>query len=158
MPIGNLTSQIFANIYMNELDQFMKHDLKVKYYVRYTDDFVIVSSDLSYLVELLKPIQEYLEKYLLLKLHPKKVFIRKYAQGIDFLGYTVLPYHISVRTKTRRRLFRKFKERIRSYKSGLISEKVLLGSLRSYLGVLSHANANKLQKELLNKFSFWLFE
>ena len=158
LPIGNLTSQLFANIYMNKFDHFIKHQLKVKYYARYTDDFVVVSSDRNYLVGLLEPIQEYLAKYLALQLHPKKVSIRKYQQGIDFLGYVVLRHHISLRTKTRRRMFRKLKERVRAHKSGLISEEALLGSLRSYLGVLSHATADQLRRELLNKFWFWVKE
>ncbi len=73
IPIGNLTSQLFANIYLNEFDQFVKHELKVKYYCRYTDDFVIVSSNAKYLQKLLPPIQEFLENNLKLKLHPNKV-------------------------------------------------------------------------------------
>lgn len=158
LPIGNLTSQIFANIYMNEFDYFIKHKLKVKYYARYTDDFVIVSSDRNYLAGLLNPIQEYLDKYLALGLHPKKVSIRKYQQGIDFLGYVVLRYYISLRTKTRRRMFRKLRERVKNHRSGLISELSLFESLRSYLGVLSHSTANQLGEKLMNKFWFWLKE
>jgi hypothetical protein len=109
VPIGNLTSQLFANIYMNEFDQFVKHELKIKRYARYTDDFVIVSSDRSYLVELIEPVKQFLGEQLMLELHPKKISIRPYGQGIDFLGYVALPHHISVRTKTRRRVFRKLK-------------------------------------------------
>jgi len=158
IPIGNLTSQLFANIYMNELDQFMKHDLKVKYYARYTDDFVIVSSDRDYLVRLIDLIKRFLGERLMLELHPKKVSIRPYRQGIDFLGYVVLSYYIVVRTKTRRRIFRKLRERVDQFRSGAIPERTLLGSFRSYRGVFSHADAHEIAENLANRFWFWLTE
>lgn len=158
VPIGNLTSQLFANIYMNELDQFVKHELKVKHYARYTDDFVIVSSDREYLSELIEPIQRFLNERLQLALHPKKVSIRPYHQGIDFLGYVVLPYHIVVRTKTRHRVFRKLEERVCQFRGGTIPEWTLLGSFRSYRGVFSHADAHKVTETLTNRFWFWLTE
>lgn len=142
LPIGNLTSQLFANIYLNELDQFIKHTLKIKNYVRYTDDFIIVSSNESFLQDTIKPISDYLSQKLILKLHPKKIIIRKIIQGIDFLGYTILPHCRLVRTKTRQRIFKK------------ILKKVSEQSLQSYLGVFSHANAYKLSNELKNQF--WL--
>lgn len=78
VPIGNLTSQIFANIYMNEFDQFIKHKLKVKYYARYTDDFIIISANRTYLKNLIIPIQEFLMTKLCLELHPNKVLIAKH--------------------------------------------------------------------------------
>lgn len=158
IPIGNLTSQIFANIYMNEFDQFIKHDLKVKYYARYTDDFIIISSDKKYLEDLITPIQDFLRAKLYLELHPKKVHITKHIRGIDFLGYVILPEHIKLRTRTKRKIPKKIKEMVYSYKSGKISELTLFSSLQSYLGVMSHANAYKLSQEIQNKFWFWLKE
>jgi retron-type reverse transcriptase len=158
VPIGNLTSQLFANIYMNELDQFVKHELKVKYYARYTDDFVIVSSDRAYLAQLIEPINRFLGEHLMLELHPKKVGIRTDRQGIDFLGYVTLPHYVSVRTKTKRRIFRKLKERVSDFRSDIITKETLLGSLRSYLGVFSHADAHETEEELMNRFWFWLTE
>jgi retron-type reverse transcriptase len=158
IPIGNLTSQLFANIYMNEFDQFVKHKLKVKHYCRYTDDFVIASSDREYLENLLPKIELFLNENLKLKLHPGKISVRKYQQGIDFLGYVVLPHHRLVRTKTKNRIFKKLKIRVQEFKTGLISEKTLFQSLNSYLGVLSHANAHDLGQELLNRYWFWLSE
>lgn len=80
VPIGNLTSQLFANVYMNEFDQFMKHRLKTHRYARYTDDFVIVSTDREYLWGLLQPIRTFLHETLGLELHPDKVEVRKYTQ------------------------------------------------------------------------------
>ncbi len=158
IPIGNLTSQLFANIYMNEFDQFIKHGLGVKNYARYTDDFVVLSEDRSYLENLLSSIKSFLGDKLLLELHPKKVEILRYSRGVDFLGYVALPYHIAVRTKTKRRMMRKLKERIRMYKQGEISETALFASLDSYLGVLSHADAHNLKQEIESQFWYWLTE
>ena len=158
IPIGNLTSQLFANVYMNELDQFMKHELKVKYYARYTDDFVIVADNIKYLRLILQPIREFLKERLFLELHPKKVEIRRCIQGVDFLGYVVLPYHIALRIKTLRKMMRKIREQIARYKNCDISEATLYGSLNSYLGVLSHADAYKLKQTVLNRFWYWLHE
>ncbi|MFA4995528.1 MAG: reverse transcriptase/maturase family protein [Patescibacteria group bacterium] len=158
LPIGNLTSQLFANIYMNEFDQFIKHKLKIRHYARYTDDFVIVSNDHAYLESLIPEIQFFLEINLKLKLHPNKVSIRKIRQGIDFLGYVVFPNHRLLRTKTKRRIFAKLRKRVAEFKAGLISRNVLDQSLNSYLGALSHASTHELQEELKNQFWFWLNE
>jgi len=158
VPIGNLTSQIFANIYMNEFDQFIKHALHVKDYARYTDDFVIISNDRKYLEYLLEPIREYLSHTLHIELHPHKILLRECKRGIDFLGYVILPHHIVVRKKTKQRVLRKLRERVAQYRNGNIKEETLWGSLSSYLGVLSHADAYKLTEETLNNFWFWLKE
>ena len=86
LPIGNLTSQIFANVYMNIFDQFVKQELKAEYYARYTDDFIILSHDESDLLNKLDRVTAFLEDKLALQLHPEKIIIRRYNQGIDFLG------------------------------------------------------------------------
>ena len=143
---------------MNELDQVVKHKLGIKNYARYTDDFVIVADKIDYLKEMLIPIKAFLMKKLLLELHPKKIEIRRYSQGIDFLGYVILPYHIKVRVKTVKRIMKNLREQITRYKSAYINEKVLLGSLCSYLGVFSHSNAYRLEQEIKNKFWYWLHE
>lgn len=158
VPIGNLTSQIFANIYMNEFDQFVKQVLKVKYYARYTDDFVIVAPNKAYLKDLLLPIQNFLKNTLYLELHPEKVTIRKHTHGIDFLGYVILPEHIRVRCKTKRRIPRKLRERVDLYKNEMISELRLGSSLQSYMGVLSHADAHEFSQNIRNQYWFWLHE
>ncbi|MDP3764649.1 MAG: reverse transcriptase/maturase family protein [bacterium] len=132
LPLGNVTSQLFANIYLNELDQFIKHKLKEKYYIRYCDDFVILSEQADYLIELSKKINNFLVSKLVLCLHPNKVIIRKYAQGIDFLGYVVLPNHRVLRTKTKRRMFRKVDAK----------------NLASYLGMLKHCSGSLLEEKV----------
>jgi len=158
LPIGNLTSQLFANIYLNELDQFVKNKLRIKYYARYTDDFVIVGDTKKELESILIKVGSFLKNNLLLELHPKKIVIKKYSQGVDFLGYIVLPHYQALRTKTKKRIFNKLKIRIVQHKAGEISEKSLSQSLQSYLGVLLHADTYELKQELLNQFWFWLGE
>ncbi|MDD4290229.1 MAG: reverse transcriptase/maturase family protein [Patescibacteria group bacterium] len=158
LPIGNLTSQLFANIYMNEFDIFMKHKLRIFNYARYTDDFIIVSINREYLKEILIPIQEFLNTNLKLSLHPNKISICVCHRGVDFLGYTILPHYKLLRTKTKRRMFRKLKERTNLFKQGKLSEDSFNQSLQSYLGVLSHANTYKLSQDLKNQYWFWLHE
>lgn len=135
---------------MNEFDQFIKHTLHVKQYARYTDDFAIVSADPIYLKDLIEPIATFLRDRLALTLHPKKISIRKLHQGIDFLGYVMFPKYRLVRTKTRQRMFKNFKAKVIAYHAGIVSEESLEASLRSYLGVMLHANANRLSEELKN--------
>ncbi len=147
---------MFANIYMNEFDQFAKHNLRVKHYARYTDDFAIGSSDKAYLENLVEPISKFLHERLALTLHPKKISIRKLHQGIDFLGYVFFENHRLVRTKTRKRMFKKFKAKITVFRAGTISENALYASLASYIGVLSHADAIHLTEELENLVWFLL--
>ena len=90
LPLGNVTSQIFANMYLNEFDQFVKHTLKVTYYIRYCDDFVILGASQTFLQKLREEIASFLCHVLLLELHPNKVTIRKLHQGTDFLVYVSL--------------------------------------------------------------------
>jgi len=158
IPIGNLTSQFFSNIYLNELDQFIKHKLKVKYYLRYADDFVLLSEDRKYLEGLLVPIAEFLKDELDLKIHPQKIIFRKFRSGIDFLGYVIFPNHILPRTKTKRRLLRKIRFKINEFKIGKISEGKMNETIQSYLGYLEHSNAHKFEDELRNLIWFWLKE
>lgn len=139
---------------MNEFDQFMKHELHIKDYARYTDDFAIASPDRAYLENLIEPISKFLRDHLALVLHPKKISIRKLHQGIDFLGYVIFPKYRLLRIKTRRRIFAKFKAKVSAYRAGIISEESLKASLQSYLGVMSHANAIRLTEEMKNLFWF----
>ncbi len=135
---------------MNIFDQFIKHNMKVKHYARYTDDFIIVSHNKMYLESLIKPINEFLMKNLYLNLHPNKTRIRKYSHGVDFLGYVILPHCQLIRKRTWKRILRKFKEKVTNFKQGKLSEKSLNQSLQSYLGILSHADAYELSEYLKN--------
>lgn len=141
-------SQLFANIYLNELDQFIKHKLKIKYYIRYCDDFVILREDKIYLAKLIPLIDNFLKEKLKLNLHSGKIIIRKYHQGIDFLGYVVLPHYRVLRTKTKKRIFRKIKKRYQDLQDNLISEKSFNQTIQSYLGVLKHCQGYKIKKQI----------
>ncbi len=149
LPLGNLTSQLFANIYLDELDKFIKHRLKIKFYLRYTDDFMIVHQDKNYLNELIPKIGEFLRRNLKLDLHPEKITIRKLSQGIDFLGYVILPHYRVLRTKTKRRMFKKFKVRQGQLCLGEISRGTFEQARHSYLGVLSHCSSFKIRQQIV---------
>jgi len=143
---------------MNELDQFVKHKLKIKYYIRYADDFIVLSDNKDYLEQTLGDIRSFLGESLKLNLHPNKISIGKVSHGIDFLGYVVLPHHRQLRTKTKHRIFKKLKQKVAKHKAGQIDEDKLKQTLNSFLGVLSHANSYKLKQELLNQYWFWMKE
>ena len=98
MPLGNLTSQFFANIYLNELDYFVKHILNAKYYIRYVDDFVILHSSKSQLEEWKNKISEFLKKELKLELHLDKSKIISLSHGVDFVGFRNF-YHFKLLRK-----------------------------------------------------------
>jgi retron-type reverse transcriptase len=140
LPLGNFTSQLFVNIYMNELDQFIKHRLKVKYYIRYADDFILLSEDKDWFEAQIPPIQDFLQNKLQLTLHPQKVSIKTLASGVDFLGWVHFPDHRVLRAATKRRMRKKMR----------ITPKT--ETFNSYLGLLGHGNTYKLRKEVLNFF------
>jgi len=138
MPIGNLTSQIFSNIYLNELDRFVKHQMKCKSYLRYGDDFVIFSKDEESLLQIKARIIDFIETKLQLDLHPKNNLVVETKHGLKFLGVIIYP---SGRILSKRNHFR-IKERINLRNSG------------SYWGVISqHGVPEKVrdfQWDLLN--------
>ncbi|MBI2627096.1 MAG: group II intron reverse transcriptase domain-containing protein [Parcubacteria group bacterium] len=107
LPLGNLTSQLLVNIYMNEFDQFVKHKLKVKYYIRYADDFVFLSQNKNWLLDLLPQVSSFLQNRLGLQLHPHKVSIKTLNSGIDFLGWVHFSDHRVLRTATKRRMLKR---------------------------------------------------
>lgn len=123
---------------MNEFDHFVKEKLRVKYYIRYTDDFVILNEDPLALASLLPAIQDFLQERLALELHERKTSLRKLRQGIDFLGYVVLPHYRVLRIRTKRRMWKKI----------LPWDGVSFDSVESYLGMFRHCNGHKLSKEL----------
>ncbi len=133
---------------MNELDQFVKQGLKVKYYYRYTDDFIMLSTSREELVKQKERVDLFLRENLKLNLHPRKVTIRKYSQGIDFLGYVLFPYHQIVRTRTKRRMLKKLREKVEEYELGTTEKDSLLTSMDSYLGVFKHASSFKVKKKI----------
>lgn len=143
LPLGNLTSQLFANVYLNKFDQWAKHRLKSHYYARYADDFVFLSRDKFRLEAALPQIQAFLQTNLKLFLHPGKVFISTIASGVDFLGWVHFPHHRVLRNKTKQRIFRNIR--------GSISEE----SLQSYFGLISHGNTAKLRERAAGEHWLW---
>jgi len=135
LPLGNLTSQILVNIYMNEFDHFVKRELKIRYYIRYADDFVVFDANKKYLENTLPKIERFLESRLKLSLHPNKVSICTLASGIDFLGWVNFPNHRVLRTSTKKRMFKK------------LENNPSKESRASYLGILGHGNAYKLERK-----------
>lgn len=139
MPLGNLTSQLFASIYMNPLDQYVKRKLNAKYYLRYADDFILLSADPSELMGYFVETNKFLKDRLRLNIHPDKVEFRKLEWGIDFIGYIALPHYQLPRRKTLKRIFRKI---AKSDKESLES------SLPSYLGYVKHVSSYRTRKEM----------
>ncbi len=152
IPLGNVTSQLFSNIYLNPFDQFLKRNLRLKYYLRYADDFAALSRDPGFLQELVPVIDIFLRENLKLNLHPKKTVLRKWRQGIDFLGYVVFPYHRILRTKTGRRMFKKLQFRKQEMMRGERNLKNVRQCLMSYFGMLKHANSFALRERLKSFF------
>lgn len=148
IPLGNLTSQIFANIYLNELDRFVKHHLKIKYYLRYMDDFIILGENGDELLQIVEKINYFLKIELKINLHPRKIVVRKLVQGVDFLGYVIFPHHAILRTKTQKRLLRRIEERQKDCQSGKISFAKLAQTINSYFGILKHCSSFKLRQEI----------
>jgi len=139
LPLGNLTSQLLVNIYMNKFDQWMKHRMKVKYYIRYADDFVILYTDQDYLWELVPKIADFLEEELKLTLHPDKLFVKTLASSMDFLGWVHFPSHRVLRTATKKKMFRNLKAKPEERREDMMA---------SYVGMLKWGNGYKLQKQI----------
>ena len=137
LPLGNLTSQLLVNIYMNEFDQFIKRELKIQHYIRYVDDFVIVSDSKQYLENILPKLEKFLMQNLKLQLHPGKVFIKTIYSGVDFLGWVEFGGYRVLRNSTKHRMFRKLKE-----------SKNFEQSKTSYAGMLGWGNGYKISKVL----------
>lgn len=154
IPLGNVTSQLFANIYLHELDDFIKQTLRERHYLRYCDDFIILSTDEGHLNSLIFSIQKFLTKTLKLELHPKKVIIRKLGQGIDFVGYVLFEKYVLLRVRTKRRMKKRLNEAYDCYLSGKIEATSLDQRLQSYLGILSHANQRTLSQAIKN--AYWV--
>ena len=150
VPIGNLTSQFFANVYLNELDQFVKHRLKCRYYMRYADDFVLLSNSREKLYAWIEEIKMFLEQELRLELNPRRTKLRPVSDGIDFLGYIVRREYVLVRRRVVNNMDRKLKYFERHGHTGLSRETIenLRNSVQSYLGHFKWANSYRLREKL----------
>ncbi len=149
LPIGNLTSQLFANVYLNQFDHFIKDTLREKYYARYMDDFLIIHPDKEHLKKLLIKIQDFLHQELKLKLHPKKMVIKHASKnGIPFVGYLIFYDHVKIRGNTLRRMQKNYANKIKAYLDGRITLEKLVETESALHGHFNHADTFGLEKHL----------
>lgn len=149
MPLGNLTSQFFANVYLNELDQFVKHTLKAEYYIRYVDDFVIFSESKEILQMFKDKIDIFLRTRLALELHPDKSKIIPLHRGVEFLGMKIFPHHKRIKTKNLRKFYRKFQGICKAYKEGEVDYDAVYEFVEGWLAYVKNANTYTLRKKVL---------
>ncbi len=152
LPIGNLTSQFFANVYMNDFDNFIKRKLKVKRYIRYVDDFVLFDESKERLKWLKEQIETYLQKELKLTLR-EDVKLKKHSDGLDFLGYIIRPHYVLVRQRVINNYKRKKAQYLQDYENqkgemSLSEIKVFLSVKASFVGHIKHANSYNLNKKV----------
>lgn len=142
LPFGNLILQLFANVYMNAFDQWIKHKLKIQHYIRYADDFVALSRDKKWLGKVVDEIRDFLIQKLNLTLHPSKIIFKTRTSGIDFSGWVRFPDYKTLRVKTKQRMFKRLADNSRPE------------VMRSYPGLLTHGDTFKIEKDLRN--IYWL--
>jgi hypothetical protein len=147
MPIGNLTSQMFANLYLNEVDQYAKHVLRLHYYVRYMDDIIILHPDKRFLAQVKQEIEAFMNDKLRLNLN-RKTAIRPCSMGIDFVGYRIWATHRKLKKKTAQKIQSRVKFLSSALKSGEISRETFDRSIASYRGMLKHFNSYGFRQKL----------
>lgn len=152
LPIGNLTSQLFANVYMNELDHFVKHRLKAKYYGRYVDDMVLFHEDADVLNGWYEEIEAFLHEQLAMRLHPHKKWLNRADKGVDFVGFIIKPG----RTYLRQTSLVRCKQKIRTWglDGGMVDAHTLdclSASVNSYLGMLRQVDGYKARKSICHR-------
>jgi len=156
LPIGNLTSQLFGNVYLNDFDHFIKYKLGCKYYGRYVDDFVIIHQNKEYLKSIIPVLREYLQNEISLELHSKKIYLQHFSKGVSFLGAVLKPYRIYIRNQTKGNFYKKIE-----YWNNFLAENQhklsrenlerFLASMNSYLGIMEQYSAYKLRKKMLRQ-------
>lgn len=152
LPIGNLTSQVLANFYLSPLDYYIKHDLGIRFYGRYVDNFVLVHESRAYLSECVILIRQFLQDRLYLTLHPKKIRLQRISEGVSFLGWSLQVGHINGGNRC-----------IRNWRKVIERENLLIGdhrptreerlafrsSMNSYLGILAHHDTYRVRYRIL---------
>lgn len=150
LPIGALTSQLFANVYLDKLDHFIKDNIGIKYYLRYMDDFIIMHPDKNFLKELKTEIESFLLHQLALKLN-RKTAIYPNKHGIDFCGYRIWTTHILPRKRNIKRARRRFKKLAKLYSSGTINLDKIKSSIMSFIGYMKHCNGYRSLTNILKE-------
>ncbi len=154
LPIGNLTSQLFANIYLNELDHFVKRKLKISYYGRYVDDMVLIHPSKDYLKTCIPIIRSFLDDNLKLSLHPKKVYLQHFSKGVRFLGVIIKPYRMYISNRTKNNFYHAIQLQnvlIKNHVPSKNEQRLFLSSMNSYLGILRHFNTYRLKEKMIHQ-------
>ena len=154
LPIGNLTSQLFGNIYMNEFDHWVKRELGIKYYGRYVDDFILIHHSKEYLQSILPKLADFLLSTLKLTLHPDKIYLQHYSKGVKFLGTVILPNRIYIANRTKGNFYSAIEKHNKIVRDHKPTKEELLNfqsSINSYLGIMQHYKTYKLRKGMLFK-------
>jgi retron-type reverse transcriptase len=153
LPIGNLTSQSFANLYLSPFDHFVKRQLKLKHYLRYVDDFAAFSDDKQELADARVAMEAYLAT-LRLKMHPIKSQLFETCYGANFVGFRVLPDRIRVRNDNLRRARRRMQQLQQDYATGLITLKPLVQRIQSWEAHLMHGDTHRLRRKIFDRYVF----
>ncbi len=153
MPIGNLTSQFFANLYLDDVDQYTKQVLKVRPYLRYVDDMVVLGHDKIRLAEIRAAVQERLAIDRL-RLHPHKAQISPVADGLNLLGYLVYPTRRRLRSDNGHRFARTFRNMAEAYRTGDLEWATVVASVQSWIGHAQHADTESLRRAIFSQAVF----
>ncbi len=153
LPIGNLTSQFFANWYLNNFDHFIKEKLRVKKYLRYVDDFALFGDDWDFLTQARREIEQYLTTLRLI-IHPIKSQLFETRHGANFVGFRVLPERVRVRNDNLRRARRRLKQLQADYARGSVTVKDLIQRLQSWSAHLNHGDTYRLQEDIFSQYTF----
>ena len=138
LPIGNLTSQFLANIYLNPLDHLIKDQWRVPGYLRYMDDFVVFAEEKADLLWMRSRVEDFLSDQLRLRLKPTGTWINRTSHGLSFVGWRIFPHHIRQRSKTRKRSLQRLNERMVQWRAGAVDDNGLASSLNSIIGHIRH--------------------
>jgi retron-type reverse transcriptase len=153
LPIGNLTSQFWANVYLNELDQFVKQELKCAAYLRYMDDFVLFCDDKAQLHAWKTAVRGYLASSLRLSLHPKKSLVYHVKVGVDFCGFRIYPTHRRLRKSSIRRFVQRFRRQREAYHRGELSLTEINTSVQCWVAHAAHGDTWRLRNRLFNDYT-----
>lgn len=151
IPIGNLTSQLFANIYLDWLDKYVKHTLRVDHYIRYMDDFIILGKDKKELHNIREEIEIFLDDYLSLQLN-NKTAVRPISLGVDFMGYVIWATHRRLRKSTKKKMMNRLDEMKRKYNNGEVDFDKVDATVQSYMGLLEHCDSHNLRESIFKDY------
>jgi RNA-directed DNA polymerase len=159
LPIGNLTSQLFGNIYLNDFDHFVKRDLNIKHYGRYVDDFILLHPDKKYLTSIIPTLSNFLLSTLKLTLHPDKIYLQHFTKGVKYLGAVIKPHRIYIANRTRGNFYEAIKKQnaiVHAHKPSLNEQAQFLSSMNSFLGIMKHYKTHRFRKNIILKYiSAW---